>query len=399
MVQSTAQPTTQRSEDAQYWDVSASLDVTYKVICANGVLLSSNPLLLQLGSSEKNWRGDRGGRRIVFVENEVFRFYSGAINRFFCGEGSQIVVLNATEKSKNLQLVERTVEQMVQFGVNRRSEPVIAIGGGCLMDAVGFAASIYRRHVPYVRVPTTLLGIVDAGIGIKTGVNFGLHKNRIGSYCAPVATVLDTTFLATLPNRHIRNGLAEVLKMAIVSDATLFQLLESHASDLVEACAKSSPVSLKIIKRSIQRMLDALEPNLWEHDLYRTVDFGHTFSPVIEMLKVDCLLHGEAVAIDMCISTIIAARRHLIDIAAADRIIALTKRMGLPVINSDCTAANMQTALDDVVKHRDGLQRIPVPTAIGEATFLNDVCLQEVMEACEYLQRPFDEGVLGLSSF
>ncbi|CAH2791339.1 MAG: 3-dehydroquinate synthase (EC [uncultured Caballeronia sp.] len=394
MLQSPDQRSTQRPDDSQYWDVSASFDVTYKVICANGVLLSSNPLLLQLGSSEKTGREDHG-RRLVFVESEVFRFYSDAINRFFCGEGSRIVLLSATEKTKNMRLVEHTVEQMIQFGINRRSEPVIAIGGGCLMDAVGFAASIYRRHVPYVRVPTTLLGIVDAGIGIKTGVNFGLHKNRIGSYCAPIAAVLDTTFLATLPKRHIRNGLAEVLKMAIVSDATLFQLLESHASDLVEACAESSPVSLRIINLSIQRMLEELKPNLWEHDLYRVVDFGHTFSPVIEMLKVDCVLHGEAVAIDMCISTVVAARRHLIDIASANRIIALTNRMGLPVISSGCTAANMQTALDDVVKHRDGLQRIPVPTAIGKATFLNDVCLQEVMEACEYLQRLFDEGALG----
>ncbi|CCD36718.2 3-dehydroquinate synthase [Candidatus Paraburkholderia kirkii UZHbot1] len=393
MARSPDQPNSQRSEYFQYWDVSASFDVTYRVICANGVLLSSNPLLLQLGSSEKTGREDHG-RRLVFVESEVFRFYSEAINRFF-GKGSRIAILNATEKTKNLRLVEHAVQQMTQFGINRRSEPVIAIGGGCLMDAVGFAASIYRRHIPYVRVPTTLLGIVDAGIGIKTGVNFGLHKNRIGSYCAPIAAVLDTTFLATLPTRHIRNGLAEVLKMAIVSDATLFQLLESHALDLVDACAKSSPVSLRIINLSIQRMLEELEPNLWEHDLYRVVDFGHTFSPVIEMFKVDRLLHGEAVAIDMCISTVIAARRHLIDIAAADRIIALTNRMGLPVINSDCTAANMQTALDDIVKHRDGLQRIPVPTAIGEATFLNDVCLQEVMEACEYLQRLFDEGALG----
>ncbi|KMY85328.1 3-dehydroquinate synthase [Candidatus Paraburkholderia calva] len=393
MVQLPDQPSTQRAEDSQYWDVSANYDVTYRVICTNGVLLSSNPLLLQLGSSEKTGREDHG-RRLVFVESEVFRFYSDAINRFFCSEDSRIVVLNATEKTKNMQLVENTVEQMIQFGINRRSEPVIAIGGGCLMDAVGFAASIYRRHVPYVRVPTTLLGIVDAGIGIKTGVNFGNHKNRIGSYCAPVAAVLDTTFLATLPKRHIRNGLAEVLKMAIVSDATLFQLLDSHALTLVKACAESSPASLRIIQLSIQRMLEKLEPNLWEKDLYRVVDFGHTFSPVIEMIKVDRLLHGEAVAIDMCISTVIAAKRQLIGIAAADRIIALTNRIGLPVINSDCTAANMQAALDDVVKHRDGLQRIPVPTAIGEATFLNDVSLQEVMEACEYLQRPFAEGAL-----
>ncbi|KMZ13616.1 3-dehydroquinate synthase [Candidatus Burkholderia humilis] len=393
MLQSPDQRSTQRPENSQYWDVSASYDVTYRVICSNGVLCLSNPLLLQLGSSEKTGCEDHG-RRLVFVESEVFRFYSDAINRFFCGEGSRIVVLSATEKTKSMRLVEHTVEQMIQFGINRRSEPVIAIGGGCLMDAVGFAASIYRRHVPYVRVPTTLLGIVDAGIGIKTGVNFGIHKNRIGSYCAPVAAVLDTTFLATLPKRHIRNGLAEVLKMAIVSDATLFQLLESHALTLAKAFTEPSPASLRIIQLSVQRMLEKLEPNLWEHDLYRVVDFGHTFSPVIEMLKVDRLLHGEAVAIDMCISSVIAAKRQLIGIAVADRIIALINRIGLPIINSDCTAANMQVALDDVVKHRDGLQRIPVPTAIGEATFLNDVSLQEVMEACEYLQRLFAEGAL-----
>lgn len=387
MAGSPNQSVTQGAEHYQCWDVSAGFDVTYRVIWTEGVLRTSNPLLLQLGAIENNSHTEDRGRRLVFVENEVFRFYSGDINRFFCAEGSRIVVLSVTEKTKNLRMVERAVEHMTQFGINRRSEPVIAIGGGCLLDAVGFAASIYRRHVPYVRVPTTLLGIVDAGIGVKTGVNFGLHKNRIGSYCAPVAAVLDPTFLGTLPKRHIRNGLAEVLKMAIVSDITLFQILESHASDLVESCATSSPVSREIIHLSIQRMLDELEPNLWEHDLYRVVDFGHTFSPVIEMLKLESLLHGEAVAIDMCISTVIAARRNLIDAAAADRIIALTQRMGLPIINSDCTAANLQTALDDVVRHRDGLQRIAVPTAIGDATFLNDVSLQEVVRACEHLLR------------
>jgi len=133
-------------------------------------------------------------------------------------------------------------------------------------------------------------------------------------------------------------------------------------------------------------MLKELEPNLWESDLQRLVDFGHTLSPVFEMKAVDTLLHGEAVAVDMCISTLVSANRKILNQRQALRIIELTKKIGLPIIHPTCTSANIAQALAEIVKHRDGLQRMPVPIEIGRATFLHDVTAQECIHACEQLR-------------
>lgn len=112
-----------------------------------------------------------------------------------------------------MELVTAILEAVHQFGIDRRSEPIIAIGGGVCLDVVGLAASLYRRRTPYIRVPTTLLAYVDASVGAKTGVNFAGGKNKLGSYVPPAATFLDCAFFQTLPQRQISNGLAEMLKV------------------------------------------------------------------------------------------------------------------------------------------------------------------------------------------
>merc|ERR1712232_1392967 len=108
-----------------------------------------------------------------------------------------------------------------ELGIDRRLDPVIAIGGGVCMDVVGFAASIYRRRTPYIRVPTTLMGYVDASVGAKSGVNFNGKKNKLGAYLPPAMAILDRGFLASLDERQLANGAAEIAKMAIVKNAEL----------------------------------------------------------------------------------------------------------------------------------------------------------------------------------
>merc|ERR1712023_243018 len=157
------------------------------------------------------------------------------------GVQMRLLVLPTTEENKDMDMVLTIAEEIHELGIDRRLDPVIAIGGGVCMDIVGFAASIYRRRTPYVRVPTTLMGYVDASVGAKSGVNFLNKKNKLGCYLPPALAVLDKTFLATLDRRQLSNGAAEIMKMALVKDRELFDLLEKHGPALIEHKFQSVP--------------------------------------------------------------------------------------------------------------------------------------------------------------
>lgn len=247
------------------------------------------------------------------------------------------------------------------------------------------AASLYRRSTPYIRVPTTLMGIVDAGIGAKTGVNYSTHKNRLGAYFPPEAVFLDRTFLTTLEPRELCNGLAEILKIALVKDQRLFELLEEHGDRLIEERLQVSQAAEEVLRRSIHGMLEELQPNLWEEQLERLVDFGHTFSPTLEMRALPSLLHGEAVTIDMALSTALSLVRGLITEVEANRILATMRTLRLPTDHELCSPELMWQAVEEAVDHRDGLQRIPLPVSIGAVTFVNDVQQAEMSDAAAVL--------------
>jgi 3-dehydroquinate synthase len=277
------------------------------------------------------------------------------------------------------------------FGISRRREPVIAFGGGVLLDTVGLAANLYRRGTPHVRVPTTVIGYVDAGIGVKTGVNFDNRKNSLGSYYSPTAVLLDRRFLATLNQRHISNGLAEIIKIGVVKDRRLFQILESHGELIADErfqgiTETGESVAVDVLGTAIGRMLDELQPNLWEHNLERVVDYGHTFSPRIEMHALPTLLHGEAVAIDIALSCVLAWRRRFITIDELERVVAVMARLRLPTWHPACEPQLLRKALADVTTHRDGYQRIPLPLGIGGVVFVNDVTNKELAEAATILK-------------
>jgi 3-dehydroquinate synthase len=293
--------------------------------------------------------------------------------------------LDTTEPQKTIENALLIVRALDQFGVNRRSDPLIAIGGGVLMDVAGLAASLYRRGLPYVRVPTTLMGLIDAGIGVKTGVNFHSHKNRIGTYFAPQRAYLDTHFLRTLDERHIANGIAEIIKMAIIKDARLFELLEQHADRLIADRFMGHGAYREILARATVGMLEELAGNLWESVLERIVDYGHTFSPTLEMAALPELLHGEAVAIDMALSLVIAAQRDLICERELHRALDLIRGFGLPIHHPQCEEDLLMQALADTTSHRDGLQRLPLSRGLGRAVFINDLTRAQVRSAAAYL--------------
>jgi 2-epi-5-epi-valiolone synthase len=247
---------------------------------------------------------------------------------------------------------------------------------------------LYRRGIPYIRIPTTLMGQIDAGIGIKTGINHGYHKNRLGSYFPPIAALIDPVFLKTLDERHIKNGIAEIIKIALIKDHALFLLLEKVAAKLdAVSFAHNDPHIDEIFSRAIVGMLEELEPNLWETILERSVDYGHTFSPLLELHADPSLLHGEAVAIDMALSIGLALHRNLLSVDEAQRVLRLMKKIGLPLMHPSFTLELAEHSLHDSTKHRDGLQRVPLTAGIGNVIFVNDLTKAELFEALKYVHK------------
>ncbi|MEU8959515.1 sedoheptulose 7-phosphate cyclase [Streptomyces sp. NPDC048518] len=377
------------SERVDAWVVRTAKPVSYEVRVADGLFDFERTDLLEPAAAP----GKRL-RRFVVLDSDVDLLHGNRIRAYFDYHDVEhvICVVPADETVKSFETAARIVEELDAFGVDRRREPLIVIGGGVLMDIVGLASSLYRRGTPFIRVPTTLIGLVDAGVGAKTGVNFNGHKNRLGTYFPADLTLLDRTFLATLDRRHIGNGMAEILKIALIKDARLFDVLEQYGPQLLNEkfqgeSEAGEDAAREVVRRAIQGMLEELQPNLWEAKLERSVDYGHTFSPTVEMSALPALLHGEAVCVDMALTTVLARRRGLIGDADAERVHDVMRALELPVWDDLLDRPELLTAaLRDTVRHRDGQQRLPLPVGIGDVTFVNDLTEQELLDAVAELR-------------
>uniref|UniRef100_A0A3Q3AAT6 2-epi-5-epi-valiolone synthase n=1 Tax=Kryptolebias marmoratus TaxID=37003 RepID=A0A3Q3AAT6_KRYMA len=375
-----------RSQQGVTWTVVSPIIFTYRIIQCRDLLDPGNDALLwghvgdgALTGAARN--GSKPVRRFVVIDETVHRLYGPRFARYFeaWGVEAKILPLATTEENKSLELVAKILEEVHEFGIDRRAEPIIAVGGGVCLDTVGLAASLYRRRTPYIRVPTTLLAYVDASVGAKTGVNFAGGKNKLGSYVPPVASLLDCSFFQTLPRRQISNGLAEMLKMALMKHPGLFRLLEADGRKLL--CAKLQPCdaisgssseqedgAVASTRIAIETMLEELAPNLWEDDLDRLVDFGHLVSPELEMQRVlPALLHGEAVNIDMAFMVYLAHQKGLLTGDEKERIIRCMRGLELPVWHRDCTLDLVRQSLQERLKHSAGSLRMPLPTGLGRA--------------------------------
>jgi 3-dehydroquinate synthase len=281
---------------------------------------------------------------------------------------------------------------MKKFNIDRRSEPVIAIGGGVALDIVGLAASLFRRRTPYIRVPTTALSYVDASVGAKSGVNYEGSKNILGAYVPPVAAFLDSSLFVTETHRRIANALAEMAKMAIMKSPELFELLEDNADRLIAdkfvEKDSSDGVPARVLRLSIETMLEELAPNLWEHSLDRLVDYGHAIGQNLEMKSLgtkDELMHGEAVAVDMAFMSVVANVLGLVTDAQRDRILNLLRTCQVPVWSPQFTRDWMHSAIAGREKFSMG-QRLPLPVGIGKARIINDISTEELDKAFDLWQ-------------
>ncbi len=367
------------SHAATRWHVSHQRPIAYDIISTANLLDPQNSALLSCGRNNP-------GRRFVVVDEHVAQHGAAALDAYFAHHGidARIVHFPGGEAAKTVDAYLDILHQLDDFPIHRRDEPIIAIGGGVLTDVVGFVASSYRRGVPHIKVPTTLMGYVDASVGVKTGVNFNGHKNRLGAFEPPLQVLLDRAFLTTLPRRHILNGVCEIIKLAVIKDATLFAQLEQHGPDAITACFQNDEGG-RILDRAISAMLEELQPNLFEDELARNVDFGHTFSYGLENRHENRLLHGEAVLLDIAVSVLIARQRGLLDAGEVDRVFALIAALGIVLDTGVLDTDLMWHSLLDRVEHRNGWQRVPLPDGLGHCAFANDISQAEIASSIESL--------------
>ena len=361
------------------WSVKTELPVEFKLTYSADIFNPENKDIVNLSTSN---------RRIIVIDAEVYDLYKDKLEEYFHVNKLTMIILcvDCKEENKTWKNLDRILEFFEQNGVLRREE-VLSIGGGVLLDIVGFACSVYRRGIPYIKIPTTLLAIVDASVGSKVAVNHLGRRNRIGAYYPPLATYIDKKFIKTQSEREIVNGIAEIFKLAVIKSPELFQLLEENAEMLIDEKFQYGAVPVRVINLAITDMIAELGPNLWEKRLDRCVDFGHTFSPVIEMSNIPNLLHGEAVALDCLYSSCISFIRGYIDTETLKRIFDVAKRLKLKTFHPDFTNQKMLLeSLRDATKHRNGNQFAPLPISIGNYKIVNDVTEEEMKWAADVFE-------------
>ncbi len=321
------------------------------------------------------------GRCLMVVDSVVHAHYGEQAAAYFDHHGIELTVvpLELDETRKNWTTVEHIVDAFAAFGLVRK-EPVLVVGGGLTTDIAGLACASFRRSTNYIRIPTTLIGLIDASVSIKVGVNHGKYKNRLGAYHASQEVLLDFSFLRTLPVDQIRNGMAELIKINTVSDAATFDLLEKYGEDLltthfghVDGTPELREIAHRVTYDSIASMLRLEVPNLLELDLDRVIAFGHTWSPTLELAPEVPFFHGHAINIDMAFSVTIAEQRGLISVSERDRVFWLMSRLGLALDSPLFTPELIRTATASILQTRDGSLRAAVPSPIGTCEFLNDL--------------------------
>ena len=276
-------------------------------------------------------------------------------------------LLPAGERYKTLASVQKIYDAALAMRLER-SSTIVAIGGGVIGDMAGFAAATWLRGIHFVQVPTSLLAMVDAAIGGKTGVNHPQGKNLIGAFHQPRLVLIDPQVLATLPPREFRAGIAEVIKYGVIWDADLFVQLEA-ADRLDQLRYVSAALSQEILTRSAQAKAHVVSKDEKEAGLRAILNYGHTIGHAVESLTGYRLInHGEGVAIGMVAAGQIAVELKLWDQEACDRQTRLIQKTQLPTqlpsgLEIDAILASLQTDK----KVAAGKVRFVLPTRIGEA--------------------------------
>ncbi len=300
------------------------------------------------------------------------RNYVSAGSKFDISNGVHIKEVPDSERAKSFKIYNQIISTLSKIG-RKRKPTIIALGGGVVGDIAGFAASTYRRGIPYIQIPTTLLAEVDSSIGGKVAIDLPQAKNIVGSFYQPKAVICDIALLHTLPKKEIKNGLAEVIKYGIIRDRRFFEYLERNLKNILnlkKPCVEYVVWKCACIKAGV------VEKDEFDTKGIRAIlNFGHTFGHAIEasFKYSKKFTHGEAVATGMILAGNTALKLAMIKSKEVNRITKIIRRSGLPVNLKGANTKKIIETIDYDKKFLHGTNRFVLPRRIGVVEIVEGV--------------------------
>ena len=307
------------------------------------------------------------GKRVAVVSNGVVApIYLDSVQQALAQAGARpvAVLIDDGEQAKSWQTLDRVVDALLAARLGRDSL-VVALGGGVVGDLAGFAAAVYQRGIPFIQAPTTLLAQVDSSIGGKTAINHARGKNMVGAFHQPIAVIADVASLDTLPDRELRAGIAEVIKLAFILDPDFVAWLEAYVDNLL---ARDRTALEHAIRRSCELKAQVVAVDERESGRRAILNFGHTFGHAIEAgVGYGEWLHGEAVAAGMVMAAELSVRAGTLRVEDAGRLKALIRRAGLPVHGPKLTPERYVELMQVYKKAAGGAVRFVLLEGLGRA--------------------------------
>lgn len=306
---------------------------------------------------------------IIVTDENVAKHHLEKIQNLF---NAKSIVVPAGEEHKNLETVSRLWDAFLENGLDRKST-VIALGGGVIGDMAGFAASTYMRGVDWIAIPTTLLAMVDASLGGKTGFDLPQGKNLIGSFHPPKLVIADPSILTTLPERELRSGMAEVVKHGIISDPDLFAMCQ-RGMDWVKDNLE------EVVKRAMAVKIKVIEADPYEKGFRAALNLGHTVGHAVELVSKFELRHGEAISIGMAAEARYVARVGLAGSGVVEAIESTLSSLGLPIqIPAELPREEIIRAMRVDKKKNAKAIRFALPIEIGKVELVDVADLEHVI--------------------
>ncbi|CAE7253460.1 unnamed protein product [Symbiodinium sp. CCMP2592] len=363
------------TKDASTIEAVMSTTITTTIKIARKVLDPSNHLLYDVYKPL--------GRCVAVVDDKVDEHYGAEIDQYFASHGIEFtkLVYSGNEVDKGIEDVERILVAMKKYSLGRH-EPLLVVGGGVIADIAGFATSLYSRNTPYVMLCTSIVSGIDAGPSPRVCCNGYDYKNLYGSYHPPVLTITDRGFWKTLHPGWLRHGVAEIIKMAVMKDLSLFELLERHGVRAVQTKFGTEGDSVDdpefqdvcdlIVGKAMEGYVRSEYGNLWETHQCRPHAYGHTWCPGYELPAG--MLHGQAVGTCMGFGAYLSFVEGWVSEEEMHRILKVISDCELslyhPVMDDDQMIWKTQLA---IVEKRGGNLCAPIPKPLGFSGYLNDL--------------------------